>query len=143
MPLRRGDPSARMVASRQLVVDEIGGDALPGERRQHPDVGDGRVAHDRSSGEGEAACHRVSGTDQLVCDERSQRATGLEQGGDPAGLEVRQRGKADHRGAKHIGCGQELVVAVKHPDIGGHPVIMSRPRRVGVSCPVHNTFQSG
>ena len=62
---------------------------------------------------------------QLLVDEGADGATGLEQCGDLAGWKIGQRRETDHRGAKHVGRGDQISFAVQHPDVGGHAAIMS------------------
>jgi len=108
------------------MMYQVGGDPFSGERRQHPDVGHGGMAHDRPAGKRQPARHRVGGANELPSDESPDRAAGFEQLGNLPGRQVRQRGEPDHGGAKHVRRGDEIVLAVEHTDVGGHPAIMSQ-----------------
>ena len=99
-----------------------------GERRQNPDVRHGRVADHGSTRKGEPARHGISGADELVVDECADGAAGLQQLSDLPRCEVGQPREPDHRGAEHVGRGNEVVLAVEHANLGGHPAIMPRAR---------------
>jgi hypothetical protein len=71
------------------MTDQVGGDALPGERRQHADVRHGCVVDDLSAGQGESAGGRVGGADELISDEYSDGTAWFEQRDDLAGWQVR------------------------------------------------------
>ncbi len=108
------------------MAHQGGGDALPGERRQHPDVGHGRVTHQRPAGQRQPAGHRVGGADELPAGVGPDRAARLEQRADLAGCQPRQRREPDHGGAEHVGGGNQVVFVVENTDLDSHAAIMSR-----------------
>jgi hypothetical protein len=108
------------------VAHEISGDAPSGERRQNPDMGHGRVADLGSARKSERARHGIRCADQLLVDECTDGAAGLEQASDLPRCEVRQPREADHGSAKHVYGSDEVVLAVKDANLGGRPTIMPR-----------------
>jgi hypothetical protein len=110
----------------QLVANEIGGDAPSGERRQNPDMRHGCVADRGSTRKSQRARYGVSGADELVPDERTDRAARFEQLSNLSRREVRQLREPDHGSAEHVCGSDKVVLAVEHADIGSHPDIMAR-----------------